>query len=133
MLRTTLPNLTKQKNLGKLTQRIQLIYLSAKIIKQHNQMSDKSYTLKQCSKEEVDAFNLDLQALIYKHSVELRAVPIFTPDANGKYVTDAQVMLFKKIELVPKQDGQPEPSANDKSVAEQFKIPSEAPKDTQAN
>lgn len=66
----------------------------------------KQYTVRQATKEEVDAFNLDLQALQLKHELEMRAVPVLIPNnATGKFDMDAQVMVFKRVELVPKEDG----------------------------
>lgn len=59
------------------------------------------YTLREFPKDELDKFNKELQALCDKHSAHLVSKPRFTEQGT----VSSAIMAFKKILLVPKEDG----------------------------
>lgn len=63
------------------------------------------FQLKEFSLEELKQFNLDLQAFLDNHSAHLIAHPYISDDG----LTKGRIMAFKKVELVPKEDGTLEP------------------------
>lgn len=70
---------------------------------------EKKYTTKDVSQEELEAFNKDLQEVISKHGVEMRLIPLFKPNTTGSFNVDSQIYVYKKVELIPKDEGVPSP------------------------
>lgn len=72
-------------------------------------MSEPQFTLKELTQEELHTFNTELQALVDKHSIHIEAKPAFETD--GRVI--AKIVVSKKIELVPKEDGSLVPKDKD--------------------
>ncbi len=71
-------------------------------------MNQPQFTYSEPTKEEGEAFNAELQALIEKHSMVLVPVPVINYQKGNAF--DAQINIMKKVELVPKAEGVPSPA-----------------------
>lgn len=67
-------------------------------------MENKSYSLVDLSKEELEAFDLAMKALLDEHKVHFEGIPAFTREKVGEgFQIAIQYIAKKKVELVPKE------------------------------
>ena len=59
------------------------------------------HTLREFPKDELQTFNLALQAFLDEHDAHLVTRPVISDDGR----IDSRILAYKKVELIPKEDG----------------------------
>lgn len=72
-------------------------------------MENKNYSVRTVTEVELKDFNDKFQKLLDEESLEIQCVPIIQPTSTGVFVLAAQLIIKKKVELVPKGEGMPTP------------------------